>query len=139
MDYIYDIVLNFQNDYYDFFEWLSTDKVINIKKIPIYLVNKEDHNEEEEDNLNLKYNEITLDKSMLPKQIKMFLVSSGVEVMGILLDSNGNIIKRSSLLLDEEAEILEEKENIKVLPLKYIKNIFKPHIVNSRLQLEKKK
>ena len=33
MDYIYDIVLNFQNEYYDFFEWKSTDKVINIKKI----------------------------------------------------------------------------------------------------------
>ena len=31
MDYIYDIVLNFQKDYHDFYEWKSTDKIINVK------------------------------------------------------------------------------------------------------------
>ena len=132
MDYIYDIVLNFQSNYYDFFEWKSTDKVINIKKISVYKVNSEDY-------LNLKYNDVILDKKILPKEIKMFLVTNGGEVMGLLLDNDGRIIKRSSLLFDEADEILEEKENIKILPLKYKKNISKPHLSYSRLIIEKTK
>ena len=101
MDYIYDIVLNFQNYYYDFFEWKSSDKVINVKKILVYKTNSEDY-------LNLKYNEVILDTKDLPKQTKMFLVTNGSEVMGILLDNKGKIIKKSSLLFDEADEILEE-------------------------------
>ena len=132
MDYIYDIVLNFQSNYYDFYEWRTTDKIINIKKILVYTVNNEDY-------LNLKYDDVTLDKSLLPKQTKMFLITNGGEVMGLLLDNTGKIIKRSSLLFDESDEVLEEKENIKPLPLKYQKNHFKPHIQTSRLMIEKTK
>ena len=130
MDYIYDIVLNFQNNYYDFYEWKSTDKVIKIKKISVYTVNDQDY-------LNLKYNEVVLDKKQLSSQTKMFLVTNGIEVMGILLDNDGKIIKRSSLIYDEADEVLEEKETIKKLPLKYKKNIQKPHISNSRILTEK--
>ncbi|MBQ2873567.1 MAG: hypothetical protein IJE89_06195 [Bacilli bacterium] len=132
MDYIYDIVLNFQNEYYDFFEWKNTDKVINIKKIPVYLVNDNNY-------LDLKYNEVILDREELPHSIKMFLVTNGREVLGLLLDKEGRIIKKSSLLFEEADEVLEEKETIKTLPLKYKKNITKPHISYSRLYLEKRK
>ena len=34
MEYVYDIVLNFDNYYYDFYEWKTTDKIINIKNDP---------------------------------------------------------------------------------------------------------
>ena len=132
MDYIYDIVLNFQNNYYDFYEWKETDKVINIKKILVYKTNTEEY-------LNLKYNDVIIDNKTLPKQTKMFLVTNGVEVMGLLLDNEGKIIKRSSLLFDEADEVLEEKEAIKELPLKYKKNISKPHVSYSRLITEKTK
>ena len=132
MDYIYDIVLNFQKEYYDFYEWKATDKIINIKKILVYITNDQDY-------LNLKYNEVVLDKSILPKQIKMFLVTNGKEVMALLLDNNGKIIKKSSLLFDEAEEVWEEKESIKELPLKYQKNIVTPHISYSRIHIEKRK
>ena len=36
MDYIYDIVLNFQNNYYEFYEWKTSDKIINVKKMLVY-------------------------------------------------------------------------------------------------------
>ena len=130
MDYIYDIVLNFQNNYYDFYEWKSTDKVINIKKILVYKVNNQDY-------LNLKYNDIILDKKNLPKQTNMFLVTNEIEVMALLLDNNGKIIKRSSLMFDEADEVLEEKETIKELKIKYKKNISNPHIPYSRITSEK--
>ena len=115
MDYIYDIVLNFQSNYYDFFEWKQNDKIINIKKIPVYSINNENY-------LNLKYNDVILDIKTIPKQIKMFLVTNGIEVMGILLDNNGRVIKRSSLIFDEADEVLEEKDSIKTISLKYKKN-----------------
>lgn len=131
MDYIYDIVLNFQNNYYDFYEWKQTDKVINVKKILVYKVNNEDY-------LNLKYNEVVLDIKEFPKQIKMFLITNEVEVMGILLDNNGKIIKRSSLLFDEADEVIDEKNKIKSLIIKYKKNIPKEHYSYSRMITEKK-
>ena len=43
MDYIYDIVLNFQSNYYEFYEWKTTDKIINVKKILVYLVSNQDY------------------------------------------------------------------------------------------------
>ena len=69
----------------------------------------------------------------------MFLVTNGIEVMGILLDNDGRLIKRSSLIFDEADEVLEEKETIKALSLKYKKNIPKPHISYSRIITEKTK
>ena len=132
MDYIYDIVLNFQNSYYDFFEWKASDKVINVKKILVYKTSDEDY-------LNLKYNEVILDTKELPKQAKMFLLTNGTEVMGILLDNYGKVIKRSSLLFDEADEVVEDKDVIKELPLTYKKNISKSHTSSSRLVTEKTK
>ena len=38
MNFIYDIVLNFNKEYYYFFEWSRKDNVINIKKIPFFLI-----------------------------------------------------------------------------------------------------
>ena len=118
MDYIYDIVLNFQNNYYDFYEWKSTDKIINIKKILVYKVNNQDY-------LNLKYNEIILDKKILPTQTKMFLVTNGIEVMGILLDNDGKIIKRSSLIFEEEAEVNDFCQTLSLTTIPYLKNVFR--------------
>lgn len=132
MDYIYDIVLNFQNNYYDFYEWNHSDKVVTVKKILVYTVNNQDY-------LNLKYNDVILDTKILPPKIKMLLVTNGVEVMGLLLDNNGRVIKRSSLLFDEADEVLEDKEKIKNMPLKYKKNISKPHLSYSRQNIEKTK
>ena len=38
MNYIYDIYLNFNKTYYDFYEWNNNDKVMHIKKIPLFKV-----------------------------------------------------------------------------------------------------
>ena len=132
MDYIYDIVLNFQNNYYDFFEWKQSDKVINVKKILVYKTTDEEY-------LNLKYNEVILDNRELPKQAKMFLITNGSEVMAILLDDYGKVIKKSSLLFDEADEVLDDKDLIKELQLIYKKNIPKNHISQSRIITEKTK
>ena len=38
MNFIYDIVLNFNKNYYNFFEWNKKDNIISVKKIPLFLV-----------------------------------------------------------------------------------------------------
>ena len=35
MNYIYDVITNFNDTYYDFYEWNKKDKLTHFKKIPI--------------------------------------------------------------------------------------------------------
>ena len=130
MDYVYDIVLNFQNKYYDFYEWLPQDKIININKIIIYKISSDNY-------LDIKNNNILIDKNSLPKQNKMFLITSGDEVMGILLNNRGEVIKKSSLLFDEADDILKKKHNMKKIVLKYTIIKKQKPVYKSRIKEEK--
>ena len=38
MTYIYDILLNFNEEYYEFYDWNKEDTIVHIKKIPIYKI-----------------------------------------------------------------------------------------------------
>jgi len=132
MDYIYDIVLNFQDNYYDFYEWKKEDKIINVKKIPIYKIPTKEY-------IEIKNYKVSIDQGSLPQKNKMFLITNGIEVMGIILDNNGKVIKKSSLLFDESDEIIEDKDVIKLINIKY--KIIGNKILNyeSRVTREKNK
>ncbi len=112
MDYVYDIVLNFQNKYYDFYEWKTDDKIINVKRIPIYKIESSDY-------LKIKNNDVVIDRNSLTKNNKMFLLTNGTLVMGILINDNGKVNKKSSLLFEEADDILEDKELIKPIKIRY--------------------
>ena len=127
MKYIYDVDLNFNNDYYDFYEWNSNDKIINAKRIPIYRVSKEDY-------LSIKYNNVIINNK-LPN---MILITNTLEVMGIII-KEGKVIKRSSLLIDEEDEILDSIKDIKITKIDFKRNNYKKRIIVSRNKREKKK
>ena len=116
MNYIYDIVLNFNKDYYYFYEWNKKDNIINIKKIPLFVIDNITFNMMKYDKVVVSSNFIDLikDKTYTYSKIKIgnsCLLSNGKEVIGVLFDNNGNLIKRSSLLIDEEEEVLEEIDN----------------------------
>ncbi len=130
MEYIYDIVLNFQDNYYDFYEWQKKDKIINIKKIPIYKINNKDY-------LNIKNNKVTINKESLPKTNNMFLLTSGIEIIAILINNKGKILKKSSLIFEESDDILEDKDKIKVINIKYKIDKKNPTNINSRIEQEK--
>lgn len=145
MDYIYDILLNFNKDYYEFYEWKNNDNIINVRKIPIFKVSSSTY-------INFKNNEIKLNSDFVQK-IKnktsiymvnnttngMCLFTNGEDVFGAMISNDGKIIKRSSLLLDEASEIIEEifhnpKEEIEY---KIIKN--NNIKIVGRTELEKKR
>ena len=98
----------------------------------------------------MKYNIITVDQDFI-KNIKdktstytklkigpSCLITNGKEAMGLLFNDKGNLIKRSSLLLDEEEEVLDEVSDNNRHNIGIIKNQ-KRRIFNiNRLEKEKK-
>lgn len=128
MNYIYDLTLNFQDKYYEFFEWYKNDKIISIKKIPIICVNDECF-------LAFKYNDVMVnnnflelikDKTLYYSNYKgslyCILITNNKQTIGIMFDKDGFIIKRSSLLIDEENETLEIAEILKPIKINLVKN-----------------
>lgn len=144
MNYIYDIVLNFNKEYYDFFQWNKKDSIINIKKIPLFIVNNDIFNSMKYDlvSVNSLFIDSIKDKTYTYNKQKMgisCLLSNGKQVIGVLFNDKGELIKRSSLLLDEEEEVLDEiysneVTNIEIVKIRKGKN---SDSVN-RVQKEKK-
>lgn len=135
MIYIYDILLNLRqmDEGLEFYEWKEDDLIEHIKKVPLFKVSKtliED----------LFTNKLQLDITILPKirnkaicyfngetkQIPyLVLLSDGRKCFAIELDNKGNTLYKSSLLLDEEEEVLEMTEELVELPIGYKKTKLK--------------
>ena len=97
MNYIYDIVLNFNKEYYSFYEWNRKDNIINVIRDKTY----------------------TYTRSKLGPSL---LISNEKEVIAIMFNENGDLIKRSSLTLDEEEEVLDEIVNNEIYNIPIIKH-----------------
>lgn len=135
MIYIYDILLNLRqmDEGLEFYEWKEDDLIEHIKKVPLFKVS----NTLIED---LFTNKLQLDITILPKirnkaicyfngetkQIPyLVLLSDGRKCFAIELDNKGNTLYKSSLLLDEEEEVLEMTEELVELPIGYKKTKIK--------------
>lgn len=122
MNYVYDILLNFLDGprIYEFFEWQKQDKIKNINRIPVFVVNEKSfsdliNNEViiDKDFLDIIKNKTTVFSSKNDNIIKYaFLITNKERCYGIKLNEEGMIIGKSSLLLDEEDEILELSNSI---------------------------
>ena len=140
MSYIYDIVLNFQNNYYNFFEWKRTDKLKNIIKIPLYRVS-------DSDILILKYNKIKVSQDFINKlkidnktnKNIICLVSNSKIAMALLFNTNGNLLKRSSLIFEEEEETIKISKNLPITKIEYLENKKTNNHDKLRIEKEKKK
>lgn len=115
MVYIYDILLNFNKNLIEYFEWEEKDKIKYIKKIMVFKTTTNTIKD-------IIENEIILDKNFT-KQIPKYemnglknnsstcLLTDGNIVIGILIKEN-IITDISRLLLDEENEILLIAKNL---------------------------
>lgn len=114
MNYIYDIVLCF-NNYdlnIDFYEWNKSDNFSYIEKIPIYRITdigmNEVHNHLiriDSELLSSIYNKTHTNKDKIKYSL---LVTDMSRVIALEFDSNGYLIKKSNLLIDEEDAVIEE-------------------------------
>lgn len=113
MNYIYDILLNFNEEIYDFYEWNINDDITHIRKIPIIKTDslhmkniKNNYIEFEEKFLSIIKNKTETFSGRTVKNIEYaFLISDGIEVIGINIQNKK--IKYSKLLLNEDKEVLE--------------------------------
>ena len=143
MNYIYDIVLNFNKNYFYFYEWNKKDNIINIKKIPLFVVDNKTFNIMKYDKVLVSSDFINLirDKTYTYSKNKLSnssLLSNGMEVIGVLFDDKGNLIKRSSLLIDEEEEVLEEIDDDEVFKIDIISSKKSERKDVNRLESEKR-
>ena len=124
MSYAYDIVLNFNRVYYEFFEWKEEDEIVNFKKIGLFKVDDDRY-------LDLKFSDGEVSQGFL-KDVEdncyvngnnleelACLVSNGKEVMGLLFTRDGMLIGRSSLIFDEEEEVLDDMINMREYVIDY--------------------
>jgi len=111
MNYIYDLLLNFNEKIYDFYDWNKTDKIIHIKKIPIFKISSSKMDI-------IKNNKICFEDSFLEKIYRKTeefmnrknkyidyacLFTDGLEVIGVNINKKNTY---SKLLIDEEVEVI---------------------------------
>ncbi len=121
MNYIYDILLNFNRQLYDFFEWDINDNIIHIRKIPLYKVGTKLL-------LTIRDNRIKFEQEFLDKVKNKtevftnkdvdfleyaFLLTDGSSVLALKCNQNGESIGKSMLLVDEDMEVLDVSKKIK--------------------------
>ena len=115
MNFIYDILVNFSDDLYDFYEWNTDDNVTHIRKIPLFKVSTETL--EKLINYNVKVDLDFLKK--LENKTEKFtsrdvekitycaLFSDSNDVYALKFNEKGNNIKISKLLIDESEDVLD--------------------------------
>ncbi len=133
MNYIYDILLNFNTSLYDFYEWNDNDDITHIRKMPVFKVNTQMIED-------IKHHKIEVESKFLNKiksKTEMFqkksikqieyacLFTNGKECIAVLLQAN-MITLKSRLLLDEEEDVLDMSATMEEIGISYKKigNIF---------------
>lgn len=127
MNYIYDILINFQSQIYDIYDWNKNDDILHIRKIPMFRVGTESLKELCEYNVQLSseflskiFNRTELfGRNKVSTLDYCFLATDLKEVIGFKIDKVGNIIGYSKMLIEEEAEVLEYAQGLSIYTLPY--------------------
>ena len=145
MTFIYDIILNFTNNYYyDFYEWNKKDNLINVKKIPLIRVSKKTLNDfiKYKIKVDKELLKIIYDKSIYLKKDKnkynySTIFSNGEKSIGIVFNEDGIVMFKSALFFDEEDDANKLSLKQKEMHIKY-KKYEKNYNKMLRSELEKK-
>lgn len=141
MNYIYDIILNFNEQIYDFYEWNKSDNLTHIRKIPLIRINSKDlYNIE---NNNIRFNEELFNKisnkteifsGRTVKNIDACLFSDGTSVLALKFKNNKYYY--SKLILEEEMEVTEVLNRMKESVINYEIISKKTKSLKTRKELE---
>lgn len=127
MNYVYDVLLNFNKEMYEFYDWNLDDYISHIRKILVFRVDNKTMRDLVNNSIIVDYDfliKISNRTEMFTKQnVKIInyaaLFTNGSFVIGIKFDKNGEIIGRSKLLIDEELDILDSALDMNEYNLKY--------------------
>ena len=115
MNYIYDVVLNFQKEYYDFFDWNQNDNIYHMRKIPIIKIDNNQlldikNNIVKFDEDTLKYFNVKAERfkqNSITKIKHTVIIGSEHEAIAIKLNKERLTHLKSSLLPDEQDDVIE--------------------------------
>lgn len=145
MNYIYDITLNLNNNLIDFFDWNKCDKLMHIKKMPIFKISEENLKnltafcvKFSEEFVKCVHNKTEIwNIATTPHFCALFCDDSNV--IGIEFDEFGKSIKKSSLLVDEELDVLEVSRKLEEKDIDYEK-LYKENVsFETRKEINEKK
>lgn len=127
MNYIYDILINFQTQLYDIYDWNKNDDILHIRKIPMFRICTESLKELCEYNIQLSseflskiFNRTELfGRNKVSTLEYCFLATDLNEVIGFKVDKMGSITGYSKLLIEEENEVLEYAQGLSIYGLSY--------------------
>ena len=146
---VYDIILNLSDSMriYESFEWDNKDDIEHIKKIPMIRVDTDTLFDMAnstfvvtKDFLENIYNKSELYNSYSKKIEYLSLFTDTYRVIAVEFDDTGKSLFKSYLLLDEEDEVLDLSNDLKVTNLKYnIISINKSDSFLTRCELLKKR
>lgn len=127
MNYAYDLTINFNKKYIDFYEWNKDDNLEYYVKIPIFKVTDDTY-------YDMFYNDISINKKFLEiikNQTEKYSRNGIIKCNNIAIftdmnntivlkfDDNGNVLLKSSISIDEEEEIISFSKMIKYYLLDY--------------------
>lgn len=145
MNYVYDILSNFNQELYDFYDWDKNDNFTHLRKVPSFRVSKEVLVDLMFKKVKIKGNLLKLIKDKTQVFTKegvdvieyCFIVSDSVNALGVILDEDGIIYKRSKFLVSEELEINKCLKASKIYNVEYNLLSSKTHYSNMTRNEEK--
>ena len=145
MNYVYDILQNFNQELYDFYDWDKNDNFTHLRKVPSFRVSKEVLVDLMFKKVKIKGNLLKLIKDKTQVFTKegvdvieyCFIVSDSVNALGVILDEDGVVYKRSKFLVSEELEINKCLKTSKIYNVEYNLLSSKTHYSNMTRNEEK--
>lgn len=111
MNYYYDIILNFLDTNYLFYDWEEQDNIEYVKKIPIFQVTSKKFKEIYQNNgyVSLEFLKEIENKTILKNDKLKYacLIADKNNALALEFSEEGQIITRSSLTLKDEISLLD--------------------------------
>ena len=127
MTYISDIFINLNYNYFEFYEWNKKDYIEHIKKIPIIKISNKafsdiiNYNVKIQDNFLSNY-VLKAEKYNSTKKYNYLVLTNCNNAMVIYFNKEGNILKKSSLIFEDEDNICNLAKELKYVKIKYLIN-----------------
>jgi len=146
MNFIYDILVNFNDNLYDFYEWNINDNITHIRKIPLFKVKTEILQEIKLYNINISLEFLNKIKNKTEKFTSrdvekieyVALFSDDNDVIAVKFSKNGLNYQLSKLLIDEQEDVLDVSLRCELVDIEYkILNKKKESKFKTRLKIEK--
>lgn len=142
MVYVYDIVLNLNDELLEFFEWEDSDKIKYIKKVPLvktddtFIYNLINNNIKLEDNFIDSIKNKTVYYDNKEKNYPIIIFANGDLAIALLIKDNKTFLY-SRLLLDEEYEVMNIASRLSTTKINYI--VINKKDINNNLTREERR